>query len=300
MQREQPTYSIVVPVGPTPEESGRLEDLRVSLLRHETHRVKVILVDDAPEPRALDTIWPGAQVIRTSVWESSVADPLTAQVAGSIEAFKHAKGRFALKLDTDALVIAPFYEKIAARLDGDPLIGIAGAYGRTPNGELRDWSRWPLLIRLASLPVAVRRGRSGRRSLRWRSREQRAVVHGVLAAAGANPHYELGAHCLGGAYAVSRDLLRHAQDWEWAPWADAGLGEDVVLALLCAADGMRMEGMVQAGDPFGISWRGLPGEPDDLISRGFSIVHSLKDCAYGTERDLRQQFRESQAKRVSG
>jgi hypothetical protein len=56
-----------------------------------------------------------------------------------------------------------------------------------------------------------------------------------------------------------------------------------------------MEGMVAAGDPFGVAWRGLPGDPDDLIKRGFSIVHSLKNCGYGTEPELRDRFRELRA-----
>ena len=289
----------MVPVGPDIEESERLEDLRVSVLRHEARELKAILVDDAPEPRALASVWPGAHVIRTSVWESGRPDPLSAQIAGSIEALKLAEGRFALKLDTDALVIAPFYEKIAARLDMDPLIGIVGAYERTPNGEPRDWSRWPTLIKSALRPASVRRGRSRPVSVRWRSRQQRAFVRGVLAAADANPHYEFGAHCLGGAYAVSRDLFSHAKDWQTRPWANADLGEDIVLALLCASAGMRMEGMVAAGDPFGISWRGLPAAPEDLVRRGFSIVHSLKDCSYGSERELRGRFRELRTQPIS-
>jgi hypothetical protein len=97
---------------------------------------------------------------------------------------------------------------------------------------------------------------------------------------------------LGGAYAVSRSLLDLAGDWTWRPWVNSDLSEDVVLGLLCAAAGLRMEGLVASGDPFGVSWRGLPGDPDDLIKRGFSIVHSLKDCAYGTEWQLRDRFRD--------
>jgi len=64
-----------------------------------------------------------------------------------------------------------------------------------------------------------------------------------------------------------------------------------VLGLLCAAAGFRMRGMVEDGEPFGVVWRGLPAPPADLLDRGFSIVHSVKDGPHGTEAELRAWFR---------
>ena len=99
----------------------------------------------------------------------------------------------------------------------------------------------------------------------------------LLESARASGCYQLGAHCLGGAYAVSpalagrRDLLR------WEPWFRSGLGEDVVMGVLCAAAGLRMRSLTAVGEPFGLAHIGLPGSPEWLLARGHSIVHAVKD-----------------------
>jgi hypothetical protein len=67
-----------------------------------------------------------------------------------------------------------------------------------------------------------------------------------------------------------RDLL------SWSPWVKTHLGEDVVLGILCAAAGLRQQSLVGPNEPFGIAHTGLPAEPEWLVERGHSIVHSLK------------------------
>ncbi len=286
-------FTVVIPVGPDDAELPRLVDLLASLEAHRgPTRPHVVLVDDSPRPRALEAFWGEAQVLRTGLWPKVVPDPLSAMVAGTIEGLKAARGTFALKLDTDALVIAPFAEKIQSAFVADPSLGIVGAYDRSPDGSTRDWSRWPPVIRRGTWAVnwAPRT-----RAIGWlpriRPRVQRRLARNVIGAALANPSYELGAHCLGGAYAVSAALLAHAPSWEWPMWAHTGLAEDVVLGLLCAAAGKTMRGLVDEEDPFGVAWRGLPADPPDLVNRGYSIVHSLKSENYGREAELREWFR---------
>jgi len=289
----RPSFTVLVPVGPGGEEVERLRDTLASVRAHAgTHQVHVVIVDDAPAPRNLQEAWPGADIVRTSVWEHGRPDALTAHVAGTLEALGRARGRFALKLDTDALVIAPFAEQLVAAFEADAALGIAGACEHSPDGGRRDWSMWPRQIRRSTRPLKLvaRTATRGPR-IRYRPRAERDRVRGVIAAAQRNPHYELGAHCLGGAYAVSGGLLARAREWDWRPWAQSGLGEDVVLGLLCAAAGFRMRGMVEDGEPFGVVWRGLPAPPADLLDRGFSIVHSVKDGPHGTEAELRAWFR---------
>ncbi|HWF56447.1 MAG TPA: hypothetical protein VG223_17545 [Solirubrobacteraceae bacterium] len=290
-----PRFTVVVPVGPDPAELDRLADLLISLRvcgRDGAHGPpKLVLIDDAPRPRKLERFWSGAAVVRTALWERRAPDPLSAMTAGTIEAMKRAEGEFALKLDTDALVIGPFADALSAAFAADPSLGVLGAYDRSPDGGRRDWSMWPARLRRSTwlVSLAPAAGRGWR--LRVRPRRERVAARAVLAAAGANRSYELGAHCLGGAYAVSRRLLAQASQWDWRPWVGAGLGEDVVVGLYCAAAGLRMGGMVDSGEPFGVNWSGLPAPPPELVERGFGIVHSVKSGRYGTEAGLRAWFR---------
>ena len=196
-----------------------------------------------------------------------------------------------LKLDTDALIIAPFAESLAATFAADPSLGVVGAYDRSPDGGRRDWSMWSGPIRRSTWPIRLARGGPQPRRVVWLGRVERRAARRTVAAARGNPRYELGAHCLGGAYAVSSRLLRHAREWDSRTWVNANLGEDVVLGLLCGAAGLSMRGMVQDGEPFGVKWKGLPAAPQALVERGFSIVHSLKSGEHGSEADLRAWFR---------
>jgi hypothetical protein len=291
------SYSVVIPVGPGEHELDACRDTLHSLSAHiEGREPHLVLIDDGPEPRPLAKLWSGAEVVRTGAWESGTPDPLSAMTAGMIEGLRRARGSFALKLDTDALVIAPFVEPIRSAFEADPGLGVIGACDRSPGGGIRDWSGWGRPIRRSRWPVRlVRVPDAARRRLAVCPRAVLSHTRRVVRAALANPEYVLGAHCLGGAYAVSEQLLSHALGWQWRPWAQTGLGEDVVLGLYCAAAGLRMRSLVDDGEPFGIRWRGLPGPPDELARRGFSIVHSVKSGSHGTEDELRAWFRARRA-----
>jgi hypothetical protein len=286
-------FSVIVPVGPVPAEVARLEDTLDSLLAHEgSASIRLILVDDSPVPRQLVEHWPGVVVIRTALWERGTPDPLSAHTAGTLEALKCAEGEFALKLDTDAVVIAPFANSIAAAFGTDDRLGVVGAFDKSPRGALRDWSVWPRVISRTTWPVrAARISGKAIPNLGWRSKAQRTAARRIISAAAANPEYSLGAHCLGGAYAVSANLFKRSHEWDWKPFVGGQLGEDITLGLHCGAYGMRMRGMVDEGEPFGVSWIGLPGDPESLVRRRYSIVHSVKDCEYGSEQQLRAWFR---------
>src|SRR5205814_2193297 len=51
------------------------------------------------------------------------------------------EARFTLKMDTDALVIGPFVEKLVSLVEQHPNTGTIGAYDRTPSGTPRDISK---------------------------------------------------------------------------------------------------------------------------------------------------------------
>jgi hypothetical protein len=283
-------YTVVIPIGPATEEIERARDLLRALRVHAAGAApKVVLVDDAAHERGLKSLWPGATVVRTSVWGTKPPDPLTAHTAGTIEAMKHAEGAFALKLDTDALVIAPFERQLREAFASDPSLGVVGAFDRSSTGGRRDWSRWPGIIRRTTWPLRL--VPRPKRGVVLVSHADRARARATIEAASRNPAYSLGAHCLGGAYAVSAALLAHASDWVVGPWVAAHLGEDIVLGLLCGAAGLRMGNLVAPGEAFGVTWKDLPAAPAELVDRGYSIVHSVKDGRYGTEAELRAWFR---------
>jgi len=68
------------------------------------------------------------------------------------------------------------------------------------------------------------------------------------------------------------------------------LGEDVVVGLLASAAGLRMESRTGPAEPFALAWRGLPGPPRELVSRGHSILHSVKRAHESEEQALRDEL----------
>jgi hypothetical protein len=286
-------FTVVIPVADKARELDRLGDTLESLQAHtEPAMLRVVLIDDSPRPRSLDRYWPGATIVRTELRETGVPDPRSAMTAGTIEGLRQAGGDFALKLDTDALVIAPFADALQSAFAADPSVGLLGAFDLAPDGGLRDWSIWRRPIWFSRSPIRATR-RAGRRlpDVDLLSRAEWAKARGVVRAAKANPSYSLGAHCLGGAYAVSSRLFARHDLLDWRPWVLSRLPEDVVMGLLCAAAGMRMLGMTGTNEPFGLSWRGLPADPEQLAERGYSIVHSVQDSDDQAEWDLRAWFR---------
>ncbi|HLI61620.1 MAG TPA: hypothetical protein VKV21_18340 [Solirubrobacteraceae bacterium] len=281
--------AVVIPVGPGERELARLDALLAELRRHErAEETAVVIVDDGPVARAIAPAWPRAAVIRTRLRESGAPDAFSAHVAGTLEALIHVRDaghEFALKLDTDAAVIRPFAASLRAAF-ADPGLGVVGSYDRTATGATRDWSIWRAQIDAADRPLALRRSGRRVRVVRRPRREREHIRDQRRAAAARAP---LGAHCLGGAYAVSRSFLRSAE-LDWRPWTGTGLGEDVVVGLLCSAAGLRMQSLTAAGEPFALAWRGLPAPPADIAVRGHAIVHSVKARTDAEERSLRGEL----------
>jgi hypothetical protein len=73
--------------------------------------------------------------------------------------------------------------------------------------------------------------------------------------------------------------------WQYLP-----LGEDVIISMYTYAIGLRLEDFSDVGEPFGVQWRGLPYPPQDLLSRGHSVIHSVKNDRQLGEDGIRQFF----------
>ncbi|MGH2916028.1 MAG: hypothetical protein ACRDMX_13670 [Solirubrobacteraceae bacterium] len=275
-------YGILIPVGPGARELERLTTLVEGLRRYQDPAAaRLIVIDDSPAARAPAIDWPAVSVLRTPLWNGRRAPaPYDAQVAGTLHGLSEARAhglQFVLKLDTDAAVIAPFSSTIARALAA-PGVGAVGSYDLSYSGQPRDWSLWQRPLRRATRRVAAH-GNAGHRRLVWRSRAARAHVRAIIARALAVA--PAGAHCLGGAYAVSGALIDRAR-LDWEPWLGTGLSEDVVVGLLCSELGLRMRSLTAAGEPFALAWQGLPGPPEEIAARGHAIAHSVK-CERGAD-----------------
>jgi hypothetical protein len=281
-------FGVLIPVGPDPREVSRLDLLLGELGRHENPReISLIVVDDASEPRELAASWSGRIIVRTPRPKGKPPDAPGAPVAGTLEGLRAGRELdFVLKLDTDAAVIQPCSDQIADAFR-DSSLGMVGSYDTTWDGGVRNFSMWKRTLDRASLPITV--GRDNGRLQIWRhGRRERAAVRRLRKAA-----YRFappGAHCLGGAYAVSRSFLESAE-LDFRPWSGARLGEDVVVGLLCSAAGLRMASLTGPGQPFALSWKGLPGSPAAIAESGASLVHSVKCDEPHRELALREQLR---------
>lgn len=270
--------AVLLPVGPGPDEVLRAQDTAASVRCYEPGAALVV-VDDAAEGRPeLSAL--GA-VVRTRATHTG-DDLYGAMSAGTIAALREARAaEVVVKLDTDALAIAPFVERVRAELG--PAVGVIGRHDLTPSGEARDVSYW-------REPIV--------RSTRRRVRGRRAAFRRAMLRLAREHGYEWGEHCLGGAYAVAGDLVREWGDRGWLDdelaWRRTNLGEDVVVGLMCRAAGRRMAN----SDVFGTRFVGLPADPETLADSDYAIVHSVKSHPGWEEEDIRALFRGRRQDRV--
>lgn len=284
-------FGVIMAVGPGEREVARMHDTLGMLATHENpDDAHLVLIDDAPAARGLDPGWPRQRVIRTPLRRrrrrvDARSAMLAATMAGLVEC-RDQGVELALKLDTDAAIIAPFAAQLDAAMD-DRELGVVGSYDRTTSGATRDWSAWDGELARCGRAWHMRRCPRGRRVPWYKSRADRRTV-GRLRAEGARLAPG-NAHCLGGAYAVSRRYLERAE-LSWRPWVGIGLSEDLVVGILCGAAGLRMRSLVGPGEPFALAWQGLPGTPAEIAAGGHSIVHSVKAPTLQDERRLRAQL----------
>lgn len=86
-------FGVLVPIGPGPREAARFDALLSELERHENARdLRVVVVDDSPEPGRLGGGRPGLEVIRTPLWSGAPPDTLSAHVAGTLAGIRRRRG----------------------------------------------------------------------------------------------------------------------------------------------------------------------------------------------------------------
>jgi len=297
-------FAVLVLIGPGAREEERLANLLESLWHFESAVSELVLVDDATPQRSFSSLPhpPDCRVVVLPNPRKGEGDGWTGGLAAAMLAglgwiAKNSACDFALKLDTDALVIAPFSAQIAEGFCAHKEAFLLGTCTKTPNRKYdlpEDFSTAPALKKLQRVFTVWRRT--------WRPwpRAQctlfgRDRVRARLIRAAVRHGYRLGMHCQGGAYAVSAGGLRELDKrgifddpllWIWTPCS-----EDIALTVSVFACGGQAVDLNGDGEPFGVVSRGLPDTLERVVERGFSILHSVKDFEGWNEAETRAFFR---------
>ncbi len=203
---------------------------------------------------------------------------------------------FVLKLDTDALVINPFVERIGRFFAAYPRAGLIGTHIHFPSGELRpgNFTMGQHVAQCAQpnpAPDLVPQGAN--KAFRKRIAATQGERVELLQAARQHGHFG-SQHVQGGGYAVSAALLGELRKRQWPRSVDmfnaTGIGEDVASALLCKAAGFELMDCNHPGEVFGVWFQELRLSPDELVARDYAIIHSIKDFPGQSEQDVRAWF----------
>ncbi|PAW77208.1 MAG: hypothetical protein B9S32_11940 [Verrucomicrobia bacterium Tous-C9LFEB] len=300
-------FAVVLSIGPGEAEIPRAQDLIESLNRYEPRAVQaLIVIEDAVPSRDLSHALPplkGGETIILPNPRQGRGDGIQGGLSsGILTGFSCAATLtnvdFAIKLDTDSLVIAPFADRIQDSFLRHPEIAMWGCFRKSPvrvhdlpedfptapalRKHLRVFTLWRLLespwLRLQCI---LRRRDRIRRELILKS-----LKNGLI----------LGQHCQGGGYAIRQEMLQtlHQQGAfsDLLLWNETSCSEDVVMTLTVAAFGGQPGDLNDDGDPFGVVYRGLADAPQRLVERGFGIIHSVKDFESFEEKAIRAFFRQ--------
>lgn len=292
---------MIVPVAGTDEDWARLPDLLESLWTYESTVDEIVILDDGARARPMPsapatcklTRLPNARAGRGDGWSGGLC-------AGMIGGFQYlhssapASRRFILRIDTDALVIAPFARRVAQVFEQRPAVGMIGSYLVSPNGKPRGYEYWGELLKDMLRPWlrGARRRRTGRPlpiSLWGRPARLRRIIRRAM-----GQGYVLGQSVQGGAYAISMTAINRLADRGYLAdpmlWLNTDLVEDVMMSMLVMASGMELMGFAANGEVFGVLHRGLPDVPERLLERGYGVIHSVRNDPRFSEGDIRVFF----------
>jgi hypothetical protein len=304
-------FAAYIPIGPDEIEVTRAADLIDSLCAYEPLVRWVVVVDDSRDNRCLERLFRVPSTCELIVLphsrRSADNDILGGLCTANLIALNYVKhyldAEFYIKLDTDALVIAPFSESILRKFHAVPDAGILGLLGDSCNHESRSFRYDELMMNLVNKALAVSR------KLPSTSPEVTAELNeldintvdqmrnlvtickqiSVITETGFH-----GEHCQGGAYAVSRNMVNrmHMRGFleNQLLWAGIQFGEDRMMGVYCAAVGLRSVDFSGHNEPFGVQALGLAYPPEQLLQRGYSIIHSVKSDPRYAESDIRQFF----------
>ena len=273
-----------------------------SVLAYEPETPLVLFIDDGGKDRRLDEKFRATATCRLvnifntrnghGIGETS---GLSAGMLLAI-AWLHANADcgFVMKLDTDALIIAPFAEKILRTLAARPDVGMVGLYNRMCDGSVRDQTSFRKMLGKLASPFAVWRNPPGWGYLTVHLWGRGATIRRQITEA-IRAGYRPAEFILGGAYAFTGEAVRRFAKHGFLDdphlWLGTHFSEDVVLSMYVCATGLRLHGMTADGEPFAVQHYGLPDTPERLVERGYSVIHSVKSDARFSEAAIREFYR---------
>lgn len=294
-------FAVLLPVGPAEAEITRACDLLDSLQAFEAGNFTLVLVDDHVGSRDLNReiageanypclVTTNPRSGRGSGWGSGAAAGTLAALQAVAQLPDH---EFVVKLDTDSLVIDAFSKRVAEEFRRQPELGIMGAYQFSP-ASARSCSSAPALEKLLRQCAVWRRTPLGGMALQVGYLGRYGRIRNVIRRALLNG-YRLGEHCSGGGYAMSmkavRTLKKEGLLDDPLLWLATPLGEDTVLSLCVQAAGFLIQQGETEREVFGVKHQGLLAAPQELIERGYAIIHSVRDYNGYREDQTRAYFR---------
>ncbi len=300
-------WAVFVPVGPGEPSGIGTQDLLDGLRAFEPEAVSacdVFLVNDGQDRIADLSAASGFRSIHTLMNPAGELHPWDRMTAGGLAAVHAIMAAddyaFAIKFDTDALVVNPFVTRIVACFAESERAGVVGSYRVFPDGAARPGNE-----SLGAMVDTANRRLPGLRWLRewhhdrmvWAARQFVASSgrrRAVIGRARRNGH-RASQHVQGGSFAIGGATLAAWREAEWFPepldFTSSLVGDDVLTSLCAVAAGFELVDLNQPGDPFGVWYAAPTKSMSDLAAANYAIVHSIKQRPEFDESATRQWFR---------
>jgi len=305
------SFAVYIPLGPGELEIDRISDLLDSLFCYEPTVTQIVIVSDNDDAGSI-CFHAGRRACPITILPhprkgnklNRAGGLCTANLIALNELGRTLNAiRFVVKLDTDSLIIAPFSRKVNSLLTSDPMIGTAGTLGTSCNRSIRSFYMDHLLSQGLAAALAVGLSAAPHNSeeqnllRRWGIHTPTQLHSFQRICRMLSPIHNMsfsGQHCQGGAYMISRRLVWRLSAIGFletsTDWLDLTIGEDQMMGALCTLAGLKVVDYSCVGEVFGVQACGLPYSPSELITSGFSIIHSVKSDDQYSEQSVRKYF----------
>lgn len=272
---------VVLPVGPDNNGADTIE----SIFCYASAPVTILAIDDsrnAETKRFLETC-DNRVIVLPSAGFKGIRGALFCSLCQTYKwACENYDFRILLRIDTDALLIASGSVHDAIEIfESSRDVGMLGSYRTDCNGNTRDFS-------------VVRRCMQKEYGIHGvLNRERQKALRTWIIDATQNG-YEIGEHILGAAaFYNPRFVSAMCQGGyldDMRIFKDSEISEDHLFSLLSFTCGFRLGDYATGDLPMGLSWRGLPDSPENLIKRNKKIIHSVKFWEDMPENEIRSFF----------